>query len=85
MEAAVGAEGGNTSHGVDVRARSKQIWSEQELVFLVPGKTLPMYPPKKRRHKEIQLEVNLEHALTTLADAAGRELRLQPCTEGQSP
>ena len=69
-----------TAEAIQITGCQKQIWTEQELVILVPGKTLERYPPEERRRKEIQLEVNLEHALANLADAAGRELRLQPCT-----
>lgn len=68
------------AEAIQITGCQKRIWTEQELVFLVPGKTLARYPPEERRRKEVQLEVNLEHALTNLADAAGRELRLQPCT-----
>ncbi|MBX9661284.1 MAG: hypothetical protein K2X00_22235 [Nitrospiraceae bacterium] len=68
------------AEAIQITGCQKRIWTEQELVFLVPGKTLAKYPPEERQRKEVQLEVNLQHALTNLADAAGRELRLQPCT-----
>ena len=61
-----------------------RVWHEQELVILIPGKTLAKYPAKDRKRKEVQLEVNLEQALTTLAQSAGRELRLKPCEQAQS-
>ncbi len=58
----------------------ESIWNKQELVVLVPGKTLDEYPPEERRRKEVQLEVNLTRVLSELADAAERELRLKPCS-----
>lgn len=60
---------------------TEPVWHEQELVVLTPWKTLAQYPPEERKRKEVQLEVNLEHALTTLAQSAGRELRLRPCQQ----
>lgn len=57
----------------------QEVWQEKTLVMLVPWKTLADYPPEERRRKEVQLEVNLTQALTELAQAAGREFRLQPC------
>lgn len=68
------------AEAIQITGCPKQIWAEHELVLLVPGKTLAQYPPEDRRRKEVQLESNLNQALVNLADEAGRELRLQPCT-----
>ena len=57
----------------------QQVWQEQELVILIPWKTLAAYPPEDRKRKEVQLTVNLTRTLTQLAQSAGREVRLLPC------
>ncbi|MGH7227929.1 MAG: hypothetical protein ACREIH_01835 [Nitrospiraceae bacterium] len=61
------------------------IWTEEELAIKVPGKTLAQYPPEDRGRKEIQLEANLNRAIEDLAETAGRDLTLQPCTENGKP
>lgn len=66
---------------LQVAGCTERVWHEQELVILVPGKTLAQYPPEERKRKEVQLEVNLERALTTLAQSASRELRLKLCED----
>lgn len=60
------------------------VWHEQEVVVLIPWKTLAKYPPEQRQRKEVQLEVNLSRALAEVAENAGRELRLKPCEEEAS-
>ena len=62
----------------------QRAWHEQELVILISRRALAQYPPDDRKRKEVQLEVNLEQALTTLAQSAGRELRLKPCEQAHS-
>ncbi len=57
----------------------QQIWKEQELVVLVPGKALKNYSPEDKKRKEIQLSANLEKALRKIAKTAGQELRIKPC------
>lgn len=57
----------------------QQIWKEQELIVLVPGKTLEKYSPEDKKRKEIQLGANLEKALKKIAKTAGQELRLKTC------
>lgn len=61
----------------------QRIWKEQELIVLIPGKSLNKYPPEERKRKEVQLGVNLEEALMELAKSAGKELRLKPCKQTQ--
>jgi len=61
------------------------IWTEQEAVVKVPGKTLAEYPPEDRKRKEVQLEANLNRAMTEIAETAARKLRQQPCTEDGPP
>jgi hypothetical protein len=63
----------------------QDVWEEETLVILVPWKTLANFPSEKRRRKEVQLEVNLTHALTEIAEHAGHELRLTPCGHEASP
>ncbi|MDE2389725.1 MAG: hypothetical protein KGN35_11725, partial [Betaproteobacteria bacterium] len=59
----------------------QQIWKEEELVVLVPGKTLKKYPPEDKKRKEIQLGANLEKALKEIAKTIGQELRIKPCKQ----
>ncbi|MDE2387547.1 MAG: hypothetical protein KGN35_00435 [Betaproteobacteria bacterium] len=59
----------------------QQIWKEQELVVLVPGKTLKNYLPEDKKRKEIQLGANLERVLKKIAKTAGQELRIKPCKQ----
>ena len=61
----------------------QQIWKEQELVVLVPGKTLKNHSPEDKKRKEIQLGVNLERALKKIAKAAGEKLRIKPCKQNK--
>lgn len=61
------------------------IWTEQEAVVKVPGKTLAEYPPEDRKRKEVQLEANLNRAMIEIAETAGRKLRQQPCAEDGTP
>lgn len=58
---------------------TKRTWYDQEVTVIAGRKALAGYPDEQRRRKEIQLQVNLDQALATLAEAAGRTLRLQPC------
>ena len=59
------------------------VWSTEDVVVLIPGKTLAAFPPEERRRKEVQLGVNLERAMTHIAEAAGRSLRPKPCASEQ--
>lgn len=61
------------------------IWNKQEEAIRVPGKTLDEYPPEERKHKHIQLRVNLDRALEEIAETASEKLRLQACTERGQP
>lgn len=61
------------------------VWSEQELVIKVPGKTLAEYSPEDQKRKEVQLEANLNRAMATMAATAGRKLAKQPCGEDGNP
>jgi hypothetical protein len=69
---------------LQVTGCEQRAWHEQEIVILISRKALAQYPPEVRKSKEVQLEVNLRQALTTLAQSAGRELRLKPCEQVQS-
>ena len=62
---------------------AQRIWKEQELVVLIPGKSLNKYSPEERKRKELQLRVNLEESLMELAKSAGNDLRLKPCKQSQ--
>lgn len=64
---------------LQVTGCAARVWHEQEVVVLIPWKTLAKYPPEERQRKEVQLEVNLSRALAEVAESAGRELRLKPC------
>ena len=61
----------------------QRIWKEQELIVLIPGKSLDKYSPEDQKRKEIQLGANLEESLTELAKSAGRGMRLKPCRQVQ--
>ena len=63
---------------------AERVWHEQEVIVLIPWKTLAKYPPEERQRKEVQLEVNLSRALAEVAESAGRKLRLKPCDNEQS-
>jgi hypothetical protein len=62
-----------------------EMWVDQELMVTVPRKTLRAYPQEDRKRKEVQLEVNLNRAITTLTEHAEEELRLQACTPEGRP
>ena len=59
----------------------QRVWKEQELIVLIPGKSLKKYPPEERKRKETQLGVNVEESLKELAKTAGQEIRLKPCKQ----
>ena len=61
------------------------IWTEQEAVLKVPVKILAEYPPEDQKRKEVQLEANLNRAMTEIAETAGRKLRQQQCAEDGTP
>jgi hypothetical protein len=61
------------------------IWVNQEMMVKIPRKTMAAYPPEQRDRKELQLEANLRRAMDEVAEHAGRDLRLQPCTEEGHP
>lgn len=64
---------------IQIAGCEQQIWKEQELVVLVPGKTLKNNSPEDKKRKEIQLRANLERALKKIAKTASQEIRLKPC------
>lgn len=68
-------------HALQIEPCEGMIWTEQELVLKVPGKTLEEYAPEQQRRKEVQLNVNLDKALAALAERAGKTLTRQPCAE----
>ena len=70
---------------VQLRSCEGLIWTKDELVVRVPGKTLAEYPAEERRRKEIQLEANLKHATEDLANAVGQSLAIQPCDTAGRP
>lgn len=57
----------------------QRVWKEQELIVLIPGKSLKKHPREDRKRKEVQLGVNVEESLMELAKMAGEEMRLKPC------
>ena len=61
------------------------IWSHDELVVKVPGKTLADYPPAQQSRKEIQLEANLNRVMGSIAESIGDSLVLQPCDPSGVP
>ena len=61
------------------------IWSHDELVVRVPGKTLADYPPLQQSRKEIQLEANLNRVMGQIAESIGDSLALQPCNSSGMP
>lgn len=61
------------------------IWSHDELVVRVPGKTLADYPPVQQSRKEIQLEANLNRVMVQIAESIGDSLALQPCNSSGMP
>lgn len=66
-------------NALQITGCKQTIWKEQELIVLIPGKSLKKYPAEDRKRKEIQLRVNLDKALMEIAKTAGRKLRLKPC------
>lgn len=64
---------------VQIAGCEQDIWKEQEIMVLIPGKSLKKHSPEEQKRKEVQLGVNLEETLKELAKIAGRELRLKPC------
>lgn len=63
---------------VQVGICRREIWKKRQIV-LVAYRELLDYPWRERWKKEVQLGVNLRRAITSIAEAAGRDLRLQPC------
>jgi hypothetical protein len=61
------------------------VWSKQEFVVRVPGRSLDEYPPEEQKRKEVQLEANLNRALAELAETASQKLRQQVCREDGTP
>ncbi len=61
----------------------QQIWKEDELVVLVPGKSLKNYSDEDKKRKEIQLNANLERSLKEIAKTAGEKLRIKPCKQNK--
>ncbi|HYM37210.1 MAG TPA: hypothetical protein VES96_02295 [Nitrospiraceae bacterium] len=61
------------------------IWTEQDGVVKVPGKTLAEYTPEDQKRKEVQLEINLKRAMIEIAETAGQKLRQQSCKEDGTP
>ncbi len=74
-------------HADIVQTRNCQgvIWSQDELVVRVPGKTLAEYPPAQQSRKEIQLEANLNRVMEAIAESIGASLALQPCNSSGMP
>ena len=57
----------------------KRVWFDQEVVIIAPREVLAAYPEDQQSRKEVQLQVNLDQTLKTLATVAGETLRQQPC------
>jgi len=65
---------------IQVRGCPGNLWEEEVVVMLVRDETLKQFPADQHRRKDIQLAANLSRAMTEIADHAGRELRLSPCS-----
>lgn len=65
--------------GFQVKPCRKKVWYDQEVTVVAGRKDLEAFPEEQRKRKEVQLQLNLDHALTTLARTAGETLRLKPC------
>jgi hypothetical protein len=63
---------------VQVGRCQRQIWKKRQIV-LIAYRELLQYPFRDRWKKEVQLGVNLRRAISGIAQAAVRDLRLQPC------
>lgn len=70
---------------IQLRGCKGSVWVNQEIMVTIPRKTMEAYPPEQRNRKELQLEGNLNRAMGEVAEHAGRDLRLQPCTEAGRP
>lgn len=66
-------------NAIQITGCKQTIWKDQELIVLIPGKSLQEYPPEDRKRKEIQLGVNLQKAFMEIAKSAGSKLRLKSC------
>jgi hypothetical protein len=53
--------------------------SDEEVTVLAAKKELGIFPEAQRRRKEVQLQINLDRTMKTLAEVAGNSLRLKPC------
>ena len=69
------------AEAVQVRGCPGTLWEEEVTVMLVGDETLKQFPADQHRRKDIQLAANLSRAMTEIADRAGRELRLSPCSK----
>jgi hypothetical protein len=69
------------AEAIQVRGCPGILWEEEVVVMLVSDETLKQFPADQRRRKDIQLAVNLSGAMKEIADRAGRELRLSPCSK----
>ncbi|MGH7259618.1 MAG: hypothetical protein ACREI9_02910 [Nitrospiraceae bacterium] len=54
-------------------------WDDEDFV-VTARKELNEYPPEERKRKEVQLRVHLEQVLKSIAETAGRTLRVTPCS-----
>ena len=52
---------------------------DQEVTVVANSEQLNVFDENQRKRKEIQLQVNLDHTMKTLAEVAGNTLRLKPC------
>lgn len=64
---------------------SGKIWSTDQVVVKVPGKTLTEYPAEERNRKEVQLEANLKRAMEDITENIADNLHIQPCTSDKRP
>jgi len=65
--------------GLQLTGCVQRVWYDQEVTILASRSELAKFAENQRPRKDIQLQVNLDRALSTLAEVAGNNLRLKPC------
>jgi len=54
-------------------------WYDQEVTIVANSEQLNVFDESQRKRKEVQLQVNLDHTMKTLAEVAQGTLRLKSC------
>lgn len=71
--------------GIQLKPCDATGWRDEEVVVIAGRKALATYPETQRRRKEVQLRVNLEAALSRVAERAAKTLRIRPCGQEAVP